>query len=106
MTFVTFFGQNAPSRSIWGMKKPKKHRKLRIATTLEEDIGKFLLDFGKLVFAGIVFGSIVRYQIPQDLLLTSATAVATVSCIVGLILGIREKKTDTTAIKRRRRRKR
>jgi hypothetical protein len=36
------------------MKKPKKR------TTLKEDMGKFLLDFGKLVFAGIVFGSIMR----------------------------------------------
>ena len=74
--------------------------------TIREDAGKFLLDFGKLVFAGIVFGSILRYQIPQDLLLTGAAAVATVSCIVGLILGMREKTTDKTEIRRHKRRKR
>ena len=95
-----FSGKNAGECSIWGMKKPRKR------TTIKEDVGKFLLDFGKLVFAGIVFGSILRYQIPQDLLLTSAAGVATVSCIVGLVLGMREKKMDKTVIRRRKRSKR
>ena len=41
-------------------------KKTRKRTTFKEDMGKFLLDFGKLVFAGIVFGSLMRSQIPQD----------------------------------------
>ena len=87
------------------MKKPRKR------TTLKEDMGKFLLDFGKLVFAGIVFGSIMRSQIPQDTLLTTGLAIAIVSCIGGLILGIREtssptqtKLTKKPTIKRKKRR--
>ena len=71
------------------MKKPRKR------TTLKEDMGKFLLDFGKLVFAGIVFGSIMRSEIPQDALLTIGVALATVSCIGGLILGKREISSPT-----------
>jgi len=92
------------------MKKPRKW------TTLKEDMGKFLLDFGKLVFAGIVFGSIMRSQIPQDTLLTTGLAIAIVSCIGGLILGIREtsppppkrlsKLAKKPAIKRKKRRQR
>ena len=91
------------------MKKPGKR------TTLKEDMGKFLLDFGKLVFAGIVFGSIMRSEIPQDALLTIGVALATVSCIGGLILGIRETSSPTPtqtklakkpAIKRKKRRQR
>jgi len=89
------------------MKKPRKR------TTFKEDMGKFLLDFGKLVFAGIVFGSIMRSEIPQDALLTIAGAVAIVSCIGGLILGIKEISSPTQtkllkkpAIKRKKRRQR
>ena len=44
-----FSGKNAWPRSILGMKKIKKRRQPRLATTLKEDAGKLLLDFGKLV---------------------------------------------------------
>jgi hypothetical protein len=38
------------------MKKTKKH------TTLREDIGKLLMDVGKLMFGSIFLGSILRCQ--------------------------------------------
>ena len=80
------------------MKKPRKR------SSFKEDIAKYLLDLGKLMFGSIVFGSIMRIQVPQDLLLTIGTAAATVVSIVGLILGIREMKTGRPEKPRRKRR--
>ena len=75
-------------------------------TTLREDIGKLLLDVGKLVLAGIVIGGILRRDLPQDDLLTIGIAVVIVSFILGIIMGTKEIKTDKTIIRRRKRRKR
>jgi len=61
-------------------------------TTIKEDTGKLLLDLGKLVFAGLFLGGILRGEVPQMILVIGGFAVATVFCIVGLFLGTREKK--------------
>ena len=68
------------------MKKPGKQ------TTLKEDAGKLLLDMGKLIFGSIFLGSILRGEIPQVILSISGFMAATALCIVGLLLGIKEKK--------------
>ena len=81
------------------MKKPGKR------TTLKEDVGKSLLDAGKLIFGSIVIGCILRYEIPRDILFAGGIAAAIVFHIAGIVLGIREIKTDKTAIRRRKRRK-
>ena len=70
------------------MKKPKKQ------TTLKEDIGKYLLDVNKLVLGSMVLGNILRSELPQGKQLTSGIAIVIVTLVVGLILGIREKKTE------------
>ena len=82
------------------MKKPRKR------SSFKEDIGKYLLDLGKLMFGSIVFGSIMRIQVPQDLLLTIGTGAAIVVSIVGLMLGIRETRTGKPEKPRRKRSKR
>jgi len=67
------------------MKKPRKQ------TTLREDIGKLLLDVGKLVFGSIFLGGILRGEVPHVILSISGFAIAAVLCILGLFLGTREK---------------
>ena len=60
------------------MKKIKKSRanklamkKARKRTTFKEDVGKLLLDFGKLVFGGIIIGGILRGEVRHDTLIRS-----------------------------------
>ena len=82
------------------MKKPRKR------TTLKEDTAKYLLDVSKLVLGSVVIGSILRYNIPQEILLTSGIAAAILFFIAGLILGIREIKTGKPEKPPHKRRKR
>ena len=98
--------QIAAPRSIGAedaMKKPKKPKK---QTTLREDIAKYLLDVNKLVLGSIVISSILRRDLPQDILMISGIAIAIVSLILGIALGIKEVHTDKKAIRRPKRRKR
>jgi ABC-type iron transport system FetAB permease component len=103
------------------MKKIKKRRK-RESFTLKEDVGKYLLDLSKLVFAGIVLGTVLRYELPREILLTSGIAAVILLFVGGLIVGIRKvnhpstklatptclatPRAKKTAIKRLKRRKR
>jgi len=82
------------------MKKPRKR------TTLKEDIAKYLLDVNKLVLGSIVITSILRKDLPQDILMIIGIAIAIVSLIFGIALGIKEIYTDEKAIRRPKRRKR
>jgi len=68
------------------MRKPKKQ------TSIKEDVGKLLLDLGKLVFGAIFLGGILRGGVPQAILTIGGFAAALLLCMTGLILGIREKK--------------
>ena len=90
------------------MKKPRKLplKKVRKRTTLKEDTAKYLLDVSKLILGSVVIGCVLRYNIPQDVLLTSGIAAAILSFIAGLILGIKEIKTGKTEKPRRKRSKR
>jgi uncharacterized membrane protein YraQ (UPF0718 family) len=98
------------------MKKPMKRRKQE-SFTLKEDVGKYLLDLSKLVFAGIVLGTVLRYELPRDILLTGGIAAVILFFIVGfIIIGITKAnrlptklaapKAKKTAIKWLKRRKR
>ena len=60
------------------MKKPRKRRQYPLVTTLKEDVGKLLLDVGRLVTGSIVLGILLRGEIPDDILLTAGIAVAAV----------------------------
>ena len=90
------------------MKKTKKPpmKKAMKRTTMKEDVGKLLLDVGRLVTGSIVLGILLRGEIPDDILLTAGIAVAAVLYLVGLNLGKREIKTEKPEIYRRKRRKR
>ena len=68
------------------LKKPRKQ------STIKEDAGKLLLDIGKLVFGSIFLGGILRGEIPQTLLVIGGITVAAIFCIIGLLLGAKEKK--------------
>jgi hypothetical protein len=63
-------------------------------TTIKEDTGKLLLDLGKLVFAGIFLGGILRGEVPQIILIIAGFAVAATCCIIGLLLISKEKKQE------------
>jgi len=67
----------------------QKHRK---QTTFREDVSKLLLDWGKLVFGAIFLGGVLRSGIPYDTLISRGLVVAVALCIIGLILGLKEKK--------------
>ena len=68
------------------MKKPRKQ------TTLKEDAGKLLLDVGKLIFGSVFLGSILRGEMPRVILATGGFVIAVLLCIVGLLMGTKEKK--------------
>jgi len=68
------------------MKKPGKQ------TTLKEDAGKLLLDVGKLIFGSIFLGSILRGEIPRIILAAGGFVIAVSLCIIGLLIGTKEKK--------------
>ena len=72
------------------MKKPTKQ------TTAKQDIGKLLLDLGKLLFGGIFIGGILRGDFSHLFLIITGFAIGIIFCIVGLILGIRETKNNST----------
>jgi uncharacterized membrane protein YraQ (UPF0718 family) len=61
-------------------------------TILGEDVGKLLLDIGKLVFGSIFLGGVLRGGVPQTVLVTGGFVVAIVCCIIGLFLVAKEKK--------------
>jgi hypothetical protein len=82
------------------MKKPRKR------TRLKEDIAKYLLDLNKLVLGSIVITSILRRDLPQDILMIIGIAIVIVSLILGIALGIKEVHTDKKAIRRSKRRRR
>jgi len=69
------------------MKKPRKQ------TTLREDIGKLLLDVGKLMFGSIFLGSILRGEVPRAILGASGFAAAMIMFIIGICLVKKEKET-------------
>jgi hypothetical protein len=81
--------QKKPSTKLTRTKKPAKP-----GNTVREDTGKLLLDIGKLVLASIVLGTLLRYELPREQLLTVGIAVAIVLFVVGIILGARKKKSE------------
>jgi len=89
----------------------KKIRKRRKATTLRDNIGRLLLDLGKLIFASIFLGSSLRREVPEVILAIIGFATAVMFFFIGVFLETKERKTGETAIianklaRRKRRRK-
>jgi len=67
-------------------KKPIKE------TTMKENMGKLLLDLGKLVVGGIIIGGILRGAIPQIMLIAIGSVVAIILFIFGLLWTAKDKK--------------
>jgi len=64
--------------------------KLRKQTTVKEDIGKLLLDLGKLIFGAIFLGGILHGEIPQLMLVIGGFAVALIFFTVGISLIVKK----------------
>ena len=69
-------------------KKPKKK------TNLRENMGKLMLDLGKLVFGGMFIVGILRGELPQIIIIMGGLAFAFVGFIFGIIWTTKEDKTD------------
>jgi uncharacterized membrane protein YraQ (UPF0718 family) len=67
-------------------------KKQRKETTLKENMGKLLLDLGKLAVGGIIIGGIWRGAIPQFILIASGSMVAIIFFIFGLLWTTKERK--------------
>ena len=76
------------------MKKPKKQ------TPLKEDMGKTLLDLGKLIFGGVFIGGILRVEIPHGILIIGGIVAAVALISIGLLLGKKKKKKSNSLQKR------
>ena len=86
------------------MKKPKKRSvTFRKLTTRKEDTGRLLLDLGKLGFAGIVIGGILRMDLRQDILFITGFVVIIVLFVIGINLVAREIRLEKTAFRQRKR---
>jgi uncharacterized membrane protein YraQ (UPF0718 family) len=55
---------------IQGMRKENKSRK---ETTMKENMGKLMLDVGKLAVGGVIIGGILRSAIPHIILIMGGT---------------------------------
>jgi len=71
-----------------------KEKKPRKETTMKENMGKLLLDLGKLVVGGIIIGGILRGAIPQVILIASGSAAAIICFIFGLLWTVKEMKEN------------
>jgi len=72
---------------VWE-KKPRKE------TNMKENMGKLLLDLGKLVVGGIIIGGILRGAIPQIMLIACGAVAAIIFFIFGLLLTEKEKEEN------------
>jgi len=70
------------------MKKPKKQ------TDLRENIGRILIDCGKLIFAGLFLGGVLRGEIPHLILIVGGFTFAIIFCSIGLWAVSKEKKSE------------
>jgi len=67
-------------------------KKLKKQTTIKQDIGKLLLDLGKLLFGGVFIGGILRGDFSHFFLIISGFGIGIFFCFLGLILGLRKTK--------------
>ena len=87
------------------MKKLRKRNvNFKKLTTRKEETGRLLLDLGKLSFAGIVIGGILRMDLRQDILFIIGIAVIFALFVFGINLVAREIKHEKTGFHRRKRR--
>jgi hypothetical protein len=61
---------------------------------MKENMGKLLLDIGKLIVGGLIIGGILRSAISQVILITSGSVAAIILFILGIFWTMKEKKED------------
>jgi hypothetical protein len=74
-------------------KKPKKE------TTFKENLGKLMLDLGKLVFGGMFIAGILRGELPKTTIIMSGLVLAIVGFVLGLLWTTKEKNQKKTRSK-------
>jgi hypothetical protein len=70
----------------------RKEKKTGKETTMKENVGKLMLDLGKLAVGGIIIGGILRGKVSQVILITGGTIAAAILFIFGLLWMVKEKK--------------
>ena len=68
-------------------KRPKKQ------TNFKDNLGKLLLDIGKLIFGGMFIAGILRGELPQAMIIVGGLALAIVGFAFGLLFTTKEQKT-------------
>jgi len=68
-------------------KKPRKQ------TNFKENMGKLLLDLGKLVFGGMFIAGILQGKFPQAVVIFSGLGLAFAGFVLGLLFTTKEDKT-------------
>jgi hypothetical protein len=68
------------------MKKPKKQ------IIFWGDVGRLLLDLGKLAVGGVIIGGILRGGVPPAILIVSGTVAAVILFTLGLLWIAKEKR--------------
>ena len=68
--------------------------KTRKPADFREDVGKLLLDLGKLVFGGIILGGILRGSIPSVILIASGIVAAMILFVLGLHMTVKAKQEN------------
>ena len=59
---------------------------------MKDNVGKLMLDLGKLAVGGIIIGGILRGAVSQVILIIGGTVAAAILFILGLLLTVKEKK--------------
>ena len=62
----------------------KGAHKLEERTTFRENLGKLLVDLGKLIFGSLFLGGILRGELPQVIVIMGGFTVAVLFCAVGI----------------------
>jgi len=70
------------------MKKPKK------PTNFKDNLGKLLLDIGKLIFGGMFIAGILRGELPQTFIIMGGLALAIAGFAFGLVFTTKEQQTE------------
>jgi uncharacterized membrane protein YraQ (UPF0718 family) len=68
-------------------------KKTKKQTNFRENMGKLMLDLGKLVFAGMFIAGILQGELPQAIIILSGLALAFVGFAFGLLFTTKEDKT-------------
>jgi hypothetical protein len=75
------------------MGKEKKPKRAGKKTDIIENIGKVLINLGQLMFGTLFLGSVLRGEMPQNIIMTAGIVGAIILMVIGLIASAKERKT-------------